>query len=124
MTARPAKPVIVPIVLTPEQEAIRAGRDEIDRQVENLREQINDLKATRPKCKPHVFDVGEVRKSDWFWSDWHKTWSLSTSVCCVTCGKYGGWYCPVNPARRCEYDFDEDPLGDSCIHCGAPDERK
>ena len=124
MTTRPPKPVIAIPVLTQEQEAIRTKREEIDARVKVLREELEALKDTRPRCKSHVFSVGKVLDYEWFWSSYHKSWHLSTSVHCMVCGKRGGWYCPVNPTGQCQYDYEIDPLGDNCVHCGNPDERK
>jgi hypothetical protein len=43
---------------------------------------------------------------------------------CQGCGVHLGWYCPVSPERYCEYDDNEDPCHDDCLHCHQPDERK
>lgn len=51
-------------------------------------------------------------------------WKSYGSAKCTTCNKYLGWYCPGNPKRFCEYDEENDPNLDCCIHCGAPEERK
>ncbi len=54
--------------------------------------------------------------------DWDK-WSAGSAVC-IDCGKDFGWYCPKNPDPKkpyCEYD---EKHGESCIHCGLPEERK
>ena len=34
------------------------------------------------------------------------------------------WDCKESPHLYCEYDDDEDPAHDSCVHCGDPYERK
>lgn len=35
-----------------------------------------------------------------------------------------GWVCQSSPTQRCQYNDDTDPMHDSCIHCGEPEERK
>ena len=34
------------------------------------------------------------------------------------------WDCELSPTKHCLYDDDEDPMGDECVHCGNPYERK
>ena len=43
---------------------------------------------------------------------------------CLVCGVSLGWYCPKSPTKVCNYDYEKDPLGDCCIYCGLPEERK
>jgi hypothetical protein len=38
---------------------------------------------------------------------------------CDICGQSFGWYCPDSPDRYCHYK-----VGENCIYCGDPDERK
>ena len=49
----------------------------------------------------------------------------SSRAKCSQCGFNAKlWYCPSSPTHLCDYDFDEDPCADSCLHCGQPEERK
>ena len=34
------------------------------------------------------------------------------------------WDCDESPSKHCEYNTETDPMHDSCIYCGAPEERK
>lgn len=34
------------------------------------------------------------------------------------------WDCPARGGAPCEYNHDEDPAHDRCVHCGDPEERK
>lgn len=44
---------------------------------------------------------------------------------CTKCGYYAdSWYCPASTTHLCQYDNDEDPAHDNCVHCGQPEERK
>jgi len=43
---------------------------------------------------------------------------------CVVCGEDLGWFCPKSETKLCEYNDDEDPAHDHCLHCGHPEERK
>lgn len=43
---------------------------------------------------------------------------------CSDCNKSTGWWCPTGPNNECEYDWENDPVGDNCIYCGEPEERK
>lgn len=38
---------------------------------------------------------------------------------CSTCGSQFGWWCDRSPVHHCEYE-----MGEDCIHCGLPEERK
>lgn len=38
---------------------------------------------------------------------------------CSICGSQFGWYCDKSPTHHCEYE-----VGENCIHCGQPEERK
>jgi len=38
---------------------------------------------------------------------------------CSTCGIQFTWYCDKSPVHHCEYE-----MGENCIHCGQPEERK
>lgn len=48
------------------------------------------------------------------------------SFSCIYCKEYLGWYCPSpnSPNHVCHYDNKKDPMWDSCIYCGQPDERR
>jgi len=125
MTARPPKPEIPVVTLTAEQQKLADARRDYRKAKKVLRAKFDadmeELKQTVPKCNPHVWSLPPNAKYEW----WYGNWDLRNDfVYCLICEKAGGWYCPKNPTMQCEYDFDEDPLGDSCIHCGAPDERK
>ena len=90
--------------ITPEQAALR------DR-IAGLRESLNEIQkllwAAEKECREHVYAA---------YSDY------AAAVCCVICGKHGGWYCPESPSHACEYDWKM--RGENCIHCGEPQERK
>ena len=123
MSRRPPKPELPVVTLTPEQLEMRALHDGLELKLTELRERFNaDVKAAKaevPKCKDHIWILPGRVSWDWWGGSWH----LSEPVHCAICGKYGGWYCPVNPTRACEYSED-DYMRDDCIHCHAPDERK
>ncbi len=34
------------------------------------------------------------------------------------------WDCRLSPVGMCVYNEDEDPMRDSCLYCGDPEERK
>ena len=34
------------------------------------------------------------------------------------------WDCDESPSKHCEYNTETDPMHDSCIYCGKPEERK
>ena len=121
---RPAKPELPVVVLTPEQKMQVRHAEIIHSEIEALREKfavdLKRLKGGIPKCKEHVFVLPKHAKYDW----WGREWAINADVHCAICGKNGGWYCPRNPTRACEYDSGNDPLHDRCLHCGDPEERK
>lgn len=116
---RPPKPDLPVVVLTPEQQHQASLRTTLDERLAALEVQYRkdkaELRATVAKCKDHVWILGRYTKYEW----WDR-WVINATVFCAICDKNGGWYCPVNPTRQCEY------VGSSeyCIHCSTPDERK
>lgn len=67
-------------------------------------------------CKHFAAEIpGDYYKKDKWRSD---------GAHCAGCGKSLGWYCPKAPQHFCEYNDDEDPIHDYCLHCGFPEERK
>lgn len=48
----------------------------------------------------------------------------SEGAVCEKCQADLGWWCPINPKHYCEYNEEEDPCRDFCIHCDNPEERK
>lgn len=66
----------------------------------------------RKSCKHSYVPTRPYDPSDpWF----------SASCICNRCGDEGGWYCPKSPDGQCHYT---QKSGETCIHCGNPDERK
>ena len=51
------------------------------------------------------------------------TWIGASEGICSECGySTGSWYCPKNPPSHvCDYTPES---GETCIHCGLPEERK
>lgn len=37
---------------------------------------------------------------------------------------HGWWDCEESPTNKCIYNIENDPVRDSCLFCGEPDERK
>ena len=47
---------------------------------------------------------------------------FSSGGACIICNESIGWWCPESNNGRCEYDWKK--TGETCIHCGHPEERK
>ena len=48
---------------------------------------------------------------------------FSSGAICIICGDTAsGWYCHISPTKQCQYH--PESHGESCIHCGQPEERK
>lgn len=125
MNTRPPIPVIDLPVLTPEQDAahndIKAHKTAITKARRTLQVSERALREAKKNCT-HVIAPGSVAKSNWSW--WGGQWNFCSGAYCAICEKDFGWYCLVSPKHYCEYNREEDPMCDSCIHCGMPDERK
>jgi len=46
---------------------------------------------------------------------------FSSSAVCAICFRDFGWWCPDSPDHLCKYDWD---VGEGCLFCGDPEERK
>ena len=62
----------------------------------------------------------------------HKHWPIYSETVgadikvavCGVCQEQVGWWCPGSKPGVCEYNDEEDPAHDQCLHCGHPEERK
>ena len=119
--ARPPKPAFTLPTLTPMQQVTADIIKSIEQRIELLEE---ERASWEEDCK-HVW-VPFTKKGDpYTWCTWRKAWEICSHAFCLVCGESSArWYCVKSPTNICEYDEDEDPALDTCIHCGDPDERK
>ena len=115
--ARPEKPIWQFPVLTSAQETTALEIKELRKKIRDLQ---HDLNRSVNDCQ-HVW----APTRGYEWCAWRKEWHIEGSARCMICAEFAqGWFCPTSPNLACDYDWKNDPAGDSCIYCGGPEERK
>jgi hypothetical protein len=121
-TARPPKPDFHLPTLTPQQVEVKSRVIAIDGEIAALADQRDTLTES---CQ-HIWVPRTDKKGDpYTWCTWLKDWEIISHAFCLVCGEHSSrWYCTVSPTHVCDYDSQQDPAWDDCIHCHQPDERK
>jgi hypothetical protein len=112
-------------VLSPDDDGMRV-------EIKRLKAEIRTLEVERNKImracgrRGHVVikktapDMAKGKQK----GGWYNPADNWGSAHCAVCSEDLGWYCPDSPTGLCEYDDKEDLMHDTCLHCGAPEERR
>jgi hypothetical protein len=100
------------VEITEQQEALRFQLASIEGKVFSLKNKRRAL------LKGHKCIAGPRKRFDpdekWF----------SSGGACIICSENHDWWCPKSDDGICEFDSENDPSHDFCLHCGQPEERK